>query len=530
MSDAFQGSKIDIPSTVTETWRVLARQLDPSHGSGSGHFQQGKMPTNAQWLRRFSLVTYGAGPPSKITSSPVTQGAIPTQGALPGAGAAPGSGGAHSSTRRRTLVLPQFIPVPHNGDSAGAPTTDDSTLGDTADNPPAETEDSTLGDTPDDGGGSTDTASGGIDLSAMRCVFHIEKSTSRKPNLFWARIYNLSPATMAKVIEMKRVRVSAGYWFANYGVVFDGTVTQYVRGKENPTDTFLDIYGGGTDQAINAASQHQVYLKGSTELQRYEDSRKEQKKLQPEMQIGQISEALRKIMGRTITRAYVSDSPVSQVQRELEQAHNFNTFVDDNKSQALSRSAYLPGEAVVLSPKTGLVKIPELTPQGIQIDCLLNPKLRIGGLVKIDEALLSGVSYIPGTPPGEDSKGNPVPGKAAGGEISQAARNEPSKFVPYLSLTRGRFKGTYKIILMKLTGDTRGMPWYCQLICLALDSSGAIRDHPGSALSRSAISASVTAGGTPTTQGGVPTQSASTQNSVDPPAAPVVPPGHEPET
>ena len=48
----------------------------------------------------------------------------------------------------------------------------------------------------------------GIDLSDLRCVFHIDKSVSRNPNLLYVRIYNMAPKTMAKVIAMKRVQVS----------------------------------------------------------------------------------------------------------------------------------------------------------------------------------------------------------------------------------------------------------------------------------------------------------------------------------
>ena len=39
---------------------------------------------------------------------------------------------------------------------------------------------------------------------------------------------------------------------------------------------------------------------------------------------------------------------------------------------------YRSGQEVVLTPKTGLIGMPEVAPDGIHAKCLLNPKLRWG--------------------------------------------------------------------------------------------------------------------------------------------------------
>jgi hypothetical protein len=48
--------------------------------------------------------------------------------------------------------------------------------------------------------------------------------------------------------------------------------------------------------------------------------------------------------------------------------------------------------------------------------------------------------------------------------------------------------GTYKILIMDYTGDTRGNPWYCELICIALgsDDKPLKAANPASAWNRAA--------------------------------------------
>jgi hypothetical protein len=123
----------------------------------------------------------------------------------------------------------------------------------------------------------------------------------------------------------------------------------------------------------------------------------------------------------------------------------------------------MPGEAAVLSPATGLIGMPEVTPQGVQARCLLNPNLVNGGLVKIDIEKLSGVNFTPGTgtPITEQTRpgGTANPPALRGGSISSA----------FTSPT-----GTYKILLLEHSGDTREVPWYSDMVCVALDESGKV--------------------------------------------------------
>ena len=431
MRTAFQGSNLSIESATNEAWRVLARQLNPSRGSGSGNLSStgSNLGVDAKWLRRFELIVYGAASPQTGGTGPVTQGAIPTT----------------------------------QGGSAGA----------------------------SGGNSSFGSQKPGIDLSALRCTFHIDKSTNRTPNTLYVRIYNMAPATMATVIEMGRVQISAGHKFSAYGVIFDGTVVQYVRGKENPTDTFLDIYAGDGDRAINSAVMFERIDKGSTDYDRYQKALDVKKKAQADLNEAQndtsVSDEQKQ---KNLLRAHIMVGRADDEMRTLAQAYKYDEFIDQGKLNIVRRNGFKPGEELVLSPQTGLIGIPEVTPQGIQIRCLLDPRIRLGGVVRISSDLLSGVAYAPGTKMAVDSKGNFVPGAAAGGVITRSATWEQPLVVPFTAP-----EGRYKILMMKLSGDTRGLEWYCDLACLALGSDGKVMATPGSVLQRAGPETGVVASG-----------------------------------
>jgi archaellin len=98
-----------------------------------------------------------------------------------------------------------------------------------------------------------DTSGEGVNLSNMRINFTVKKMTNASPNQLYARVYNLSKKTQEKVRSFHRVQLSAGYR-SQFGMIFDGTVVLYVQGKENTVDTYIDIFAGDAEEALNNGS------------------------------------------------------------------------------------------------------------------------------------------------------------------------------------------------------------------------------------------------------------------------------------
>jgi hypothetical protein len=412
---AFTPSDLTALTSRVEGWRKLALQMQPSQGPGSGQLDPKNVTAvnDAQWLRRFNLTIYAAGlaPPS-AQPAPVTN--LVSQPQLRN-----GSGNGSSSI---TLDPVDVIAKP----------------------PSSATQQ-------------------GLDLSNLRCQFNIQKNTNSTPNKLYARIYNMAPATMAKVIEMHRVQIQAGYWFSNYGIIFDGTVVQYVRGKENPVDTFLDIYAGDGDLAMSA-STFTVIPGGSSVQAKYDAIYKSYQEQQPDLRKGQQDQ--QNIKDKTI-RDQVMVGTTRSLERDLYMQYNQDIHIDSGEWNVVLRTGYKPGDAVILSPKTGLVGLPEVTPEGIQARCLLNPKLRLGGLVQIDASVLSGVAYVPGAA-GQTVENPQLP---PSGIIQSMARYDVKPGFEHAFTSPS---GRYKIIYINYVGDTWGQPWNCELSCIAVGSDGKV--------------------------------------------------------
>ncbi|MGQ3505100.1 hypothetical protein ACT9SR_13340, partial [Enterococcus faecalis] len=74
-----------------------------------------------------------------------------------------------------------------------------------------------------------------------RIVFDVRRGDLQTPNSLRARVYNVSETTRQRIEqEFTRIVLQAGY-AGNYGIIFDGSVKQVRRGRENQTDTYLDI-------------------------------------------------------------------------------------------------------------------------------------------------------------------------------------------------------------------------------------------------------------------------------------------------
>lgn len=286
----------------------------------------------------------------------------------------------------------------------------------------------------------------GLELGQMRVTFNVHKNTIHTPNILDAKVYNLSPQTMSKIVQFGRIQLSAGYKFAQYGLIFDGQVIQYRIGRENPTDTYIEI----------KASDGEL-LNSSTSFHRFEPGTKEAAPIQQFVKDTGIPGGYMsaKVGTQVLLRPWIVAGNTRTYLRQMMLKYNAVAFPDNGQLHVVHQSEYLPGEAVVLSPQTGLIGIPEATPEGIQIRCFLNPRLHTFSLVKLDSKLISGVAFLPGGQPYPFDQNKPAVLQGQSIEV-------PVPISPV---------GTYKIYTIEISGDTRGQPWYMDLICLGLDQN-----------------------------------------------------------
>lgn len=274
----------------------------------------------------------------------------------------------------------------------------------------------------------------GLDLSQLRIKFSVKRSDTMTPNSADIRVYNLSMETALQIQkEFKRVILQAGY-AGNFGVIFQGNIKQVIIGRESATDTFIDIVAGDGDRAYNFAIVNQTLAAGASALD-------------------QTQAATKAMNSRGVAAGFTGDMPPESLPRgkvmfgnsrdylrTIAQTTDKSWSIQDEKVTFVSKKSYLPGERVVITSKTGMIGTPQQTNEGVNVKMLLNPIIKIGGRVQIDNKSI------------ERFKINLT--------VPNSAANIPAPLTA---------DGVYYVLVCEHQGDTRGVEWYTTLICLNVD-------------------------------------------------------------
>ena len=138
----------------------------------------------------------------------------------------------------------------------------------------------------------------------------------------------------------------------------------------------------------------------------------------------------------------------------------------DGQVQMVPEDKYIH-EAIVLNADTGLIGMPQQTMGGgVNVRCLINPNIRINGLIQLDQASvyrtqlnnedLRAVKY--------DENGNIIPSPKLqesdmnGNLVVNGTVSQPASIAT---------DGVYIVKAIDYTGDTRGQAWYMDLMCFA---------------------------------------------------------------
>lgn len=282
-----------------------------------------------------------------------------------------------------------------------------------------------------------------LDLSELRFRFFIRRGDTQTPNTADIRAYNLAPDTALKIKkEFTRVVMQAGY-DGNFGVIFDGNIKQIRRGRESPTDTYIDITAGDGDEAYNYSTVALSLAAGQTA---------------PRSAIEQIVQGMA-VHG--VGKGYVPDSmstgPTYRGEvfygtakdnlRYLARTTDSAWSIQDGRVDFIPLTSYKPSaEIPKLTFETGMVGLPEQTQNGIRLRTLLNPNLKIGQLVQIDNRSILQLRYSMNT-------------MAQAEDMTNALGNKLND------------DGYYYVMVAEHSGDTRGNDFYTHLICLAADAT-----------------------------------------------------------
>lgn len=286
---------------------------------------------------------------------------------------------------------------------------------------------------PDDGVGS-------LDVSELRITFEITNATVSTPKTGVFRIYNLKPETAQRFNnEFTRVQFSAGYVDPGPQQLFVGEIA-IVRQSRRDVDTYVEIVCQDGDKAYNYGTVSDSLASGWTPDDVYNAL------LNALKPYGIVAGNKPPFSTEAGQRGYILYGMVHAYLTTLAVSQNCDWFIEDGKLNFVPKKDTLPGEVPVLTSASGLLGVPEQTVDGISFTCLLNPAIRAGRKIQIDNASIASAQLNASAYLGTD--------------------------VPFFAGTDK--DGFYKAMCVTHSGDTRGDDWTTTGICIAVDGTAPV--------------------------------------------------------
>jgi hypothetical protein len=279
----------------------------------------------------------------------------------------------------------------------------------------------------------------GLDLSNLRFRFEVRASDVETPNTMSVRVFNPTQQTVNSIIqEFDTVTLTVGYQNGNQGTIFRGDIKQFRFGRERNVDNYIDILAGDGDEAYNQSVINQSFPAGTTNSQQLSA-------LAASMNLPVATNADGFLTtGGVLPRGKVMFGMARLQMAILAKSNDTRWSIQNGVLTLVPVTGYLPGEAVQINSASGMIGTPEQTDNGIVIRCYINPLIKIGQRVQINNR-----------------------------DINQAivkSQSYPSYTSLYYPATVAN-DGFYRVLVAEHVGDTRDNDWYTELTCLDVDSS-----------------------------------------------------------
>ncbi|WP_315384779.1 phage protein [Microvirgula aerodenitrificans] len=282
-----------------------------------------------------------------------------------------------------------------------------------------------------------------LDLSQLRVRFNVRRGDVATPNTASIRVYNVSDKTARSIQssgEFNRVRLEAGYE-DSFGVIFDGTITQVRIGRESQTDTYVDLSVADGDSAYNFAIINKSLAAGSTADEQVDV-------LASAMEPHGVTQGYRPELSQNkLPRGKVMFGGARDYLSSIMRDQEAKWSIQNGKMTIIPFDNFIPSEAIEITSETGMIGLPESTIGGLNLSVLINPRIRIGTLVHLNNSSIQKYEYSSG--------------------VKQSAGNSKTS----LGGAKINDDGLYYVMVSEYVGDTHGQEWYSRLTCLAVDAT-----------------------------------------------------------
>ena len=345
-----------------------------------------------------------------------------------------------------------------------------------------------------------DASKASIILGDLSVEFVINTHVQSSGSTATISIYNLSAETRNAIVsgKYKKLRLIAGYT----GILPDNNeeepvIPDYMVGKvvENPPlkpggPSYGEIFSGEIRYAfidkiaskestqaspesvlkIQAIDGHQAAMEATvntTIAAGYDASALHRLTLRSFNPYGVTAGATGTMPPTRFPRGRVLYQTASQVMDNVAAQCRATWQFVDGKLQMVPEESYLE-RIVVLNSQTGMIGSPELSTEGVNIKCLIDPTLRLHGLVHINQAALNSMRNAMESV-----------NRAAAEEREAAAKGnkaqpqgEQKKAQPPADIAAD---GVYIVKGITYEGHTRDSKWYMTLTCVVRDKQTALK-------------------------------------------------------
>lgn len=215
-------------------------------------------------------------------------------------------------------------------------------------------------------------------VDKLRVGFDIDKTINDKPNPAVIRIWNLNRTHINQLLsgEFKRIVLSVGY--NELRPIYSGDITK-VRVSRDNTDFILEIESADGFKDYTTSRSSVTLKAGATDKQILEALQK----TMPNIKAGAIDVPNK----RQLPRGRVLSGDTREILNRIAINNNADWSIQNGELVFLPRDKVLDSESVLLNQDTGLIGSPAQTDDGLELTCLLNPLLEVGGLVKLESIL-----------------------------------------------------------------------------------------------------------------------------------------------
>lgn len=319
-----------------------------------------------------------------------------------------------------------------------------------------------------------------ITLSDFKATFQISWfNLSTETRIADIKIYNLSDDTSNKILgtEYNKIELVAGYdgladtvsasqvgiatsvpagkegqtGGQNFGTIFNGEIVFSLKGRENPTDTYIRIQAEDSHQAFVYATISQTISAGWGPVDYHLALMKSFN------EYGVVAGNTPEMPEIKFPRAKTMFGSTRHYMDNLAAMCDARWMLVDGKVEMYKKNEYNGNPVVVLNSQTGLIGMPQQTiGNGINVRCLINPNITVNGLIQLDQKSVYQAALNENDVAMNHGR---VKNEVVDGNIYQnGALNQPSSIAT---------DGVYIVNGIVYTGDTRGQAWYMDLMCYA---------------------------------------------------------------